>query len=149
VVNAAAAIADASLIGVFIGLAGMGIGVGLTTNAGLTLLRRSTEPRLIGRAGAAHQFMRGQGFTVASAGGGAILLLVVSRRLGSTEPVQKLLAGEEIALSGDIAAAVREGFAVVGLVSAVVMIGAVWPQWALHRHLAAEVDVDTTSTSRT
>jgi hypothetical protein len=93
--------------------------------------------------------MRNQGFTIGSAGGGALLLLVVGRRVGSTKPVQKLLAGDDISVSGDIAAAVSAGYATVAVVSSTVMIGAVWPLSALRRYVATHVaDIEVTSRSR-
>ncbi len=77
--------------------------------------------------------MRYQGFTIGSAGGGAVLLLVVGRRIGSTDPVQKLLAGDDISVSADIAAAVSAGYATVAVVSSVVMIG---PCGRCRRHVS-------------
>jgi MFS family permease len=132
-VTAAFAWTDGSVIGVFAGLFASGVGIGLATNSALTMLRAATEPRQIGRAGAAHQFMRNQGFTIGSAAGGAILLLVVGRELGSVEPVQQLLAGEEIEAGPAIADAVRHGFGTVTLVSLAVMFLAVFPLLGLRR----------------
>ncbi|NNF53640.1 MAG: MFS transporter [Acidimicrobiales bacterium] len=123
--------ADSSVIGVFAGLFASGVGIGLATNAALILLRAATEPRLIGRAGAAHQFMRNQGFTIGSAAGAAILLLVVGRELGSVEPVQQLLAGEEVVAGPLIASSVRDGFTAVAVVAFVIMLLAVVPMRAL------------------
>jgi MFS family permease len=131
--TAAFAWTDSSVIGVFAGLFVSGVGIGLATNAALTILRSATEPRQIGRAGAAHQFMRNQGFTIGSAAGGAILLLVVGRELGSVEPVQQLLAGEDIETGPAIADAVRQGFGTVTLVSLVVMTLAIGPLISLRR----------------
>ncbi|MFW2381655.1 MAG: MFS transporter [Acidimicrobiales bacterium] len=132
-VTAAFAWADSSVIGIFAGLYASGVGIGLSTNAALTLLRASTEPRQIGRAGSAHQFMRTQGFTLGTAAGGAILLLVVGQELGSVEPVQQLLAGEDVEAGPAIADAVRQAFATVTLVSLAVMILAVVPLMDLRR----------------
>ncbi len=130
---------DGSVIGVFAGLSLSGIAIGLSTNAALTLLRAATEARQIGRAGAAHQFLRNQGFTLGSAAGGAILLLVVGRELGSVEPVQQLLAGEEIDAGPAIADAVRRGFGTVTLVSFVVTLLAILPISTLRRRSVNEV----------
>ncbi len=125
---------DWPVAGVFAGLFAGGAGIGLATNSAWSLLRDCTEPRQIGRAGAAHQFMRNQGFTLGTAGGGAILLLVVGQNLGSVEPVQQLLAGEDIDAGPQIADAVREGFATVAIVGFVVMCLAVFPLWNLRKH---------------
>jgi MFS family permease len=135
-VTAGFAWTDSSVIGIFAGLYASGVGIGLSTNAALTLLRASTEPRQIGRAGSAHQFMRTQGFTIGSAAGGAILLLVVGQELGSVEPVQQLLAGDEIEAGPAIADAVRRGFGTVTLVSLAVMATAILPLLGLRRRRA-------------
>ena len=132
--TAAFAWTDGSVVGVFAGLFFSGLGIGLCTNSALSLLRESTEPRQIGRAGAAHQFMRNQGFTLGTAGGGALLLLVVGRELGSVEPVQRLLAGEAVDAGPAIADAVRLGFAAVTAVSFGIMCLAVLPLLNLRKH---------------
>jgi len=132
-ITAGFAWADSSVIGVFGGLFATGVGIGLATNSALTILRSATEPRQIGRAGAAHQFMRNQGFTIGSAAGGAILLLVVGNELGSVEPVQQLLAGEDIETGPAVADAVRYGFGTVTLVSLAVMTLAIVPLLSLRR----------------
>ena len=134
---------DGTVIGVFLGLFVAGAGIGLATNSAWSLLRESTEPSQIGRAGAAHQFMRNQGFTLGTAGGGALLLLVVGRELGSVEPVQKLLAGEAVETGPAIADAVRQGFATVTVVSFGIMCLAILPLLNLRKHtdLAAESEL--------
>ncbi len=139
--TAAFAWADSSVVGIFAGLFASGVGIGLATNAALTLLRAATEPRLIGRAGAAHQFMRNQGFTIGSAAGAAILLLVVGRELGSVEPVQQLLAGNDIEAGPLIARSVRNGFAAVTVVAFVIMLLAAVPMRALRKPLRSGRDV--------
>lgn len=133
-----AAWTDGALFILFAGLFGIGVGVGLTTNAALTLMRRLTTPALIGRVGAAHQFVRGQGFTLGSAAGGSILLFVVARRIGSVAPVQDLLAGETIDADPAIAAAVRDGFATASVVAFVAVLVALVPMLQLRRWMASE-----------
>src|SRR5690606_21359961 len=102
---------------IFGGLFVLGMGTGLSTNAGLSLIRSVTPPNQIGRASAAHQFMRNQGLTLGSAAGGAVFLLVVAQRLGSVEPVQQLLAGEEVGLTTEVSGAVQAGYAATALMS--------------------------------
>jgi predicted MFS family arabinose efflux permease len=105
----------APLFGVFFTA---GIGVGLATNAALTLLRAVTATSSIGRAAAAHLFARNQGFTFGAAIGGAVLLFVVTLEVGDVELVRELIVGDGVAPEG-AAAAVRSGFAAsvgVGLV---------------------------------
>lgn len=88
-----------------------GIGVGLATNAALTLLRAVTEASRIGRVSSAHLFSRNQGFTFGAAIGGAVLLLVVGIQLGDVELVRELIASPEGGGPPGAAAAVRSGFA--------------------------------------
>ncbi len=125
---------NATLVLLFVGVVLLGVGVGMNTNASLTMVRNRTEPNQIGRAGAAYQFIRGQGFTLGSAAGGAILLFVVDRQLGSVGPVQKLLAGEEVAAGPEIAAAVRSGFGAVTLASLALITLAYLPMISLMRY---------------
>ncbi|HEX6286809.1 MAG TPA: MFS transporter [Acidimicrobiia bacterium] len=111
---------DAALPLAFLVFFAAGVGVGMSTNAALTLLRAVTDPSKMGRVGAAHLFARNQGFTFGAAVGGAVLLLVVTDRLGDLSLVRDLLAGSTTAgASGDAAAAVESGYATtiaVGLV---------------------------------
>jgi MFS family permease len=87
-----------------------GVGVGMSTNAALTLLRAVTESSQMGRVASAHLFARNQGFTFGSAIGGAVLLFVVTLQLGDLELVRELIASPEGAGPPEAAAAVRSGF---------------------------------------
>lgn len=89
-----------------------GVGVGMSTNAALTLLRAVTRTAQVGRVVSAHLFARNQGFTFGSAIGGAVLLLVVGMRLGDVELVRELIASPRGGGPAGAAAAVRSGFAV-------------------------------------
>ncbi len=122
----------------FTGLLVLGVGIGLTTNASLIVLRAETATNQIGRASAANQFARSQGFTLGAAAGGAILLFVVDRRIGSVEPIRRLLAGDEQqdgAAGPAVAAAVRAGYGTAAIASLVVMVAAV-PAMQSLRHRA-------------
>lgn len=88
-----------------------GVGVGMATNASLTLLRAVTGSSQIGRVSAAHLFSRNQGFTFGAAIGGAVLLLVVGRRLGDVELVRELISAPEGGGPEGAARAVQAGFA--------------------------------------
>jgi MFS family permease len=88
-----------------------GMGVGMSTNAALTLLRAVTRSDQVGRVVSAHLFARNQGFTFGSAIGGAVLLLVVSLQLGDVELVRELIASPQGGGPEGAAAAVRSGFA--------------------------------------
>jgi MFS family permease len=133
---AALAAVDAPLWSVFVALTVAGAGVGAATNAALTLLRAVADDHELGRATAAHQFLRNQGITVGAAVGGATILLVVGRRIGDIERVRDLLAGTADVTSGAVADAVAAGFAVAALVGAVVITVGALPLIALRRHLA-------------
>lgn len=125
---------DEPLALVFVGLLTVGIGIGLTTNATLIDLRAATPSSRIGRASAANQFCRSQGFVMGSATGGAVLLFVVDRQLGSVDPIRRLLAGDDVESGPEVAAAVRDGYAAVSMLAIVVMSLAIIPMVSLWRH---------------
>jgi len=102
---------DASLVMVFLVFFAAGVGVGMSTNAALTLLRTVTDDARMGRVGSAHLFARNQGFTFGAAIGGAVLLFVVTSRLGDVELVRDLIASSDTVAPLGVAEAVRAGFA--------------------------------------
>lgn len=103
--------ADVSLVAAFVVFFFAGVGVGMSTNAALTLLRAVTDSSSMGRVGAAHLFARNQGFTFGAAIGGAVLLLVIAQRLGNVELVRELIGSSETAAPPGAAEAVQAGFA--------------------------------------
>lgn len=121
---------------VFAGMGLAGGGIGMATNAALTLLRAATPQGSIGRVTSAHQFLRNQGFTLGSALGGAILLFVIGRRLESVDAVQQLLAGTGDLPPEVVSGAVREGYAWTALVAAAISATAIIPMRSLRRHMA-------------
>ncbi len=128
------ATADASLALSFLAFFTAGIGVGMATNAALTLLRSFTDSAQMGRVSSAHLFARNQGFTFGAAVGGAVLLFVVTGRLGDLELVRELISSTDPSALPGAAEAVRAGFATsvavgvglsaLGLVAAFGMRGA-------------------------
>jgi MFS family permease len=102
----------------FAALFGVGVGVGLATNASLTLLRDVSAPQEIGRSTAAHQFFRNQGFAFGSAIGGAALFAVVASAVGDPELVRNVLAGDSVSVAGEVSAAVETGFALSAAIGA-------------------------------
>ena len=102
----------------FAALFGVGVGVGLATNASLTLLRDVSSPQEIGRSTAAHQFFRNQGFAFGSAIGGAALFAIVASAVGDPELVREVLAGEASSVGGEVSAAVETGFALSAAIGA-------------------------------
>jgi MFS family permease len=128
--------AGAPLWVIFLLLTLAGSGVGSVTNAGLTLLRVASRDEEFGRATAAHQFARSQGFAIGPALGGALILLVVGRRVGDVEQIQQLLTGAAGTLTEDVSGAIGEGFSVAALIGAVVAALGLGPIVKLRRSLA-------------
>jgi MFS family permease len=134
---AALAATDAPLWTVFAALTLQGVGVGAATNAALTLLRAVAGDDELGRATAAHQFLRNQGITLGAALGGATILFVVAQRIGDIERVRDLLAGTTDVTSASVADAIAAGFATAALVGAVAIVAGIVPLVVLRRDLAA------------
>ncbi|MCA9565828.1 MAG: hypothetical protein KC561_20165, partial [Myxococcales bacterium] len=98
-----------------------GLGMGATTNAGLTLVRELVQDDELGRATAAHQFIRNLGFALGNALVGAVLLYVVARITGNVEQIREVLgraAGTHLA--PEVANAIQKGFGIGGLCAATV-----------------------------
>jgi hypothetical protein len=127
---------NTSLLTVFFVFFAAGFGVGMSTNAALTLLRTVTADANMGRVGAAHLFARNQGFTFGAAIGGAVLLFVVTSRLGDVEMVRELIASSDAPPVG-AAEAVRAGFAASVAVGLVLSTFGLWAAISLRRSLAA------------
>ena len=133
----------APLPAVFATILLVGAGLGAATNAALTAVRIVADDAEVGRAVAAHQYVRSQGFAGGPALAGGVLLLVVASRTGDVEAVRELLAaggegGGDLGQVGDqVAAAVRVGFAwSVGACAAVAALAHV-PLRVVRRHVAA------------
>jgi MFS family permease len=129
---------EAPLWVVFLLLTIAGSGVGSATNAGLTLLRAATQDQMLGRATAGHQFARSQGFAIGPALGGAIILLVVARRVGDVDEVQNLLTGAASDVAGQTSGAIGEGFALAALVGAIIAALGIGPIVVLRKSLARQ-----------
>jgi len=122
---------NAPLPGTFVVFFAAGVGVGMATNAALTLMRAVTDPTKMGRVGSAHLFVRNQGFTFGAAIGGAVLLFVVANQLGDVELVRELIGSSDAVAPPGAAEAVQSGFAAsiavgcvlsaLGLISAINM----------------------------
>jgi MFS family permease len=134
---------NAPLWSVFTTTVLVGGGLGMSTNSALTALRELADDTELGRAVAAHQYIRSQGFAGGPALAGGVLLLVVASRTGDVEAVRELLAaggegGGELSAAGEqVAAAVRVGFAWSVGACAVVATAAQVPLRAVRRHAAA------------
>lgn len=113
-----------------------GTGVGISTNSGLTLLRTVTPDDSLGRATAAHQVARAQGFTIGAALGGSVILLAVSRVVPDLETVRRLLGGETADITVAAAQGISDGFGLTALVGAIVVAAGLPAVLRLRRHLA-------------
>lgn len=107
---------------IFAGFFLMGSAIGFVSTSGLTLLQASADDSEMGRVNAAHQFVRTVCITYGVAAGGAILLLVVDRRIGDVEVVRDALGGERVVASGPTLDAIRDGLAWVHVFSGVVAL---------------------------
>jgi MFS family permease len=117
--------ADLALVLVFAAFFWIGVSIGLVSTAGLTLIQSASDGDEMGRTNAAHQFVRTLAITYGVAAGGAVVLLVVGRRVGDLELVRDVLAGEETDVGAVAAAAVGDGLTWVAVLStAVAVIGA-------------------------
>jgi MFS family permease len=87
-----------------------GLGVGSITNVTVSLLQQAADSSEMGRVSAAHQFSRHVGITLGAALSGAILFGSFASRIGTVEPLRRLLENEEIELVGDAREAVAHGF---------------------------------------
>lgn len=110
-------------------------GVGLGTNAGLTLLRAVSDASEIGRSSAAHQFFRNQGFTLGAAMGGAVILAVVAAAVGDVETVRDVLASDAIP-NPAVSEAIRDGYAAAAFTGFAIVTAGLVPYIALRRQLA-------------
>ena len=100
----------------------MGLGIGMTTNACLTLVQQRAADQEIGRATAAHQFLRNLSVTYGTAGAGAI---VITWATSGSHPsaVESPHAGEQLAgLSID---GLGTGFALAHGAAVLLALGAV------------------------
>ena len=132
---AMAADSAASLWVLFAAMFAVGSGIGMATNAGLTLLQATAASTEIGRATAAHQFYRNIGFTLGAALGGAVILFVVEGQIGNTDAVRDLLAGAEEPSTDGTAGAISDGFVAAALVGTAVATAGLAPLFGLRRHL--------------
>jgi len=108
----------APLAGVFAPLFLAGIGMGMSTNCALTLVRDLAPAGELGRATAAHQFVRNFGFLLGNALFGALMLVVVGQLTGDVEEVRAVLGpGDAVVPDPALAGALGTGFAVAATVS--------------------------------
>lgn len=108
------------LIAVFALSLMQGIGIGIGTNATISLLQRTAEANEMGRASSAHQFMRHLGFTFGAGAAGAVLLGVVASRVGSVEPLRRLLDKQQTAVSEATRLAIAAGVRGIALLALLV-----------------------------
>ncbi len=129
-------LAEAPLVPMFAVWFVVGVGVGISTNAALTLLRAVSDPAEIGRTSAAHQFLRNQGIAYGAALAGTVILFVVGRRVGDVEQVRRLLAGETTGIPPGAEEAIVDGFRAAVVTAIALAAAGAFPVWRLRRHLA-------------
>ena len=110
-----------------------GGGIGGSTNAALTLIRELVEDGELGRATAAHQFVRNLGFAMGNALVGSVLLAVVGALTGDLERMRKVLDDVEAGVDPEVASAIQVGFAAAAAASGLVAWLAILPFWRVRR----------------
>ncbi|CAN5272565.1 MDR family MFS transporter [soil metagenome] len=120
-----------------------GMGTGSATNAALTLLRALSPSDELGRATAAHQFVRNFGFAMGNALAGATVLLVVASVTGEVEAVRDALGEDGTAADlARVAGALQQGFATAAGVGAVIAGMALVPLAVVARAVASAAGQD-------
>jgi MFS family permease len=122
---------------IFAGFFLMGAAIGFVSTSGLTLLQSSADDSEMGRVNSAHQFVRTICITYGVAVGGAILLLVVGRRIGDVEVVRDALGGEDVVATGPTLDAIRDGLAWVHVFSGAVALACLTTAVTLWRMVRA------------
>ena len=126
---------------IFAAFFAMGCAIGFVSTSGLTLLQSAAADDEMGRVNAAHQFIRTLSITYGVAVGGAILLLVVDRRIGDVEVVRDALGGGDVDPAPKTLDAIRDGLAWVHVFSGLAALAAIWAAtvlWRLVRSRRAE-----------
>lgn len=121
----------------FVSLTGAGLGMGAATNCALGLVRDLADPAELGRATAAHQFVRNLGFMLGNALFGAVMLLIVGQLTGDLEVVREVLGGKrQVAPDPAVASAIGTGFATASSLAALLAAFAVVPLFLIRDRLA-------------
>ena len=105
----------------------LGLGIGATTNACLTLVQACAEPREIGRATTAHQFFRTMSVTYGAALAGAVMLGYAALQGSDAEALRSLLVSTADSQTATVAdpsapATLAAGFAVAHLLGIVLAV---------------------------
>jgi MFS family permease len=96
---------------VFAVLFATGLGIGMATNSALSLLRDLADDAELGRATAAHQYLRTVGMALGNAFVGAVLLLVVGQLTGDVEQLRQALDAASTAPAPAVRDAIQTGYA--------------------------------------
>ena len=121
---------------VLIGMFAIGLGVGAFANAQLTTLQALTVEEEMGRVSSSTQYLRSLGNTYGTAASGALILYGVGRRVGDTEQLRYLLAGEEVDLAEAARAGLASGYRLAHILAAIVAFIVVAGSALLRRRLA-------------
>ena len=124
---------NSPLILVLVGMLVIGLGGGAFSNAQLTTVQSLTSEDEMGRISSSSQYLRSLGNTYGTAAAGALILYEVGRRVGDTEQLRELLAGEEVDLADAARAGLAAGYRMAHILAAGITIIALTGS-ALLRH---------------
>ena len=111
-----------------------GAGVGAVTNAGITLLQRSSGSDEMGRTSAAHQFLRNLGSTIGIAAVSGVLFGVIRHRIGNLEEIRPLLKGKDTSpVSAAARSAIAAGYRTAHVVSLTLTVAGLGIAVRLHQ----------------
>lgn len=132
-VGALAIAVDANIAIIFFLFFALGTAIGTVSTPTLSMLQAISDNDELGRVNSAHQFLRSFAITLGVGIGAAVLFAVVGRQLGDVEVVRDALKGDDVASTDEAAGAVKDGFAWVMAVSALLGTGAIVAARALWR----------------
>ena len=127
----AAVLTGMPLPAIFVPLIVTGMGCGLSTNAAITLVRERSEDAELGRATAAHQFVRNLGFAAGNALVGAVMLHLIGREVGDVDKLRHAIGEASSGL--DLAAPIEQAFGTAVLCAAAVSALGLVPLFRLRR----------------
>lgn len=121
---------------VLVGMLTIGLGVGAFSNAQLTTLQSLTVEEEMGRISSSSQYLRSLGNTYGTAAAGALILFEVGRRVGDTEQIRDLLAGEEVALADAARRGLAAGYRLAHVLATVLAVAVLIGSAVLRSRLA-------------
>jgi predicted MFS family arabinose efflux permease len=111
----------------------MGLAIGMTTNACLTLVQQRAADHEIGRATAAHQFLRNLSVTYGTAAAGAIVISLATKASDDSNALHQALSNTSAGLGGLSERGLATGFAVAHGMGLLLALAAVFAALRLAR----------------